>query len=483
VTYRYYDAVRAYEYAYTVNGEASDESRFLDTLSMPRYFIKGAKYSLDDLKAYVFTETEPTAVAPAFYVSFDGGEYVLSNVNEFTVSGSTSLQVKYVYEDSLIESPIVPIVDVGFNSFELQVSNYFQGDFTAEEHFDRVSYTSNQQQGDQGLRFINTLSFSSFALDFNVPMESPYSNLRITLTDFYNRENSTQFELTTIDGSLAVYVDGVLYKGSGVFADGAVKSLYYNNSIKKFILPNGASVAYTNEFTSDLCLLDVELLNVMGKATIEISQVCNQPFNSAVAYGDYIEPIVSTANPAGQRGLNEKIVLSPAVCIDVLSPTLYGKLRLEVTDKDGNYVTSDDGVLLDGTVLGYREYVFTAKSYGDYRVTYYAEDQNSNPVTMSAVVIVADEVAPTVTVSDKTVTVPHEVVYKINNYTVSDNITSTENLTLTIFVMDDKSSVVSVGEEFETKYEGTYTVYIYCEDEAGNSAYATFTVIVSGSNR
>ena len=50
LSYRYFDAVREYEYSYQVSGVASDASRFLGTLSMPRYFIKGAKYSLEDLR-------------------------------------------------------------------------------------------------------------------------------------------------------------------------------------------------------------------------------------------------------------------------------------------------------------------------------------------------------------------------------------------------------------------------------------------------
>lgn len=42
----------------------------------------------------------------------------------------------------------------------------------------------------------------------------------------------------------------------------------------------------------------------------------------------------------------------------------------------------------------------------------------------------------------------------------------------------DNNSVVSVGNKFTAKYVGRYKVYVYCTDEAGNSDYASFTVIV-----
>ncbi|MBO5363016.1 MAG: hypothetical protein J6A46_01660, partial [Clostridia bacterium] len=151
---------------------------------------------------------------------------------------------------------------------------------------------------------------------------------------------------------------------------------------------------------------------------------------------------------------------------------------------NGDYVTSTDGVLLDGSVLGTREYAFTVTMYGDYSVSYVAEDQNFNQCTAGSVIIVEDETAPVITLNcDAVVTVPQLVVYKIDAYSITDDLCAKEDLIVTVFVMDQFNSVVSVGEEFETKYAGTYTVYVYCEDTAGNGSFASYTVVVEAANQ
>ena len=478
VEYRYYDAISEYTHSYTVPCKTSDAELFLDQLSVPRYFIKDAKYSLDDLKAYVFTADQPTAVNAEFFVRYDGEtEYVKTNVNEFTVTGSESAQVKYVYGDAMLESPVIPIVDVGFGG-SIVLGGYFQGDFEIEETYDSVRYTSNQTKGDNRLQFINTVSFSNLELNFTVPLGAYYRGLKITLTDYYDRSNTTVIEFYNVDGRLTAVVDGTLYKGTGNFADGNVKRFFYNNSTNKFIMPNGTSVAYLNKFTTDNCLLDIELIGITGEAYLDVHTINGQPFQKT--FFDVIQPMIFIKSPAGQRSLGDEIVLEPASYTDVISPSLYGMLKLAVTDPSGNYVTSKEGILMDGTVLGTQRYTFDATKYGNYRITYSTQDQSGNSYAATPVVIIADETAPTVTINgSNTVTVKRLSVYTINNFTVADNYSATEKLTVTPIVIDEKHhSVISVGTRFEAKYAGTYTVYVYCEDEAGNSSYATFTLIV-----
>lgn len=480
VVYHYSDAVNEYEYSYKASSKASNAVRFLDKIAMPQYFIKGAKYSLDDIKAYLFNAAEPTAVNAEFYVKLDGGEYVKSNVNEFTIDGTESIQVKYVYGAAALESEPAKIVDVGFGG-SLMLAEYFQGDFTKEASYDYVRYDSNKTEGDNAIDFINVLSFANFRLDFTVPLGAYYQAFRITLIDYYDHENETVIELSSMDGNICATVDGALYKGTGVFADGAIKSVYYNNGTKKLILPDGTAVSYVNKFASDLCLMKIELVGIVGEAYTEIRMIGNQPFNNN--FMDIITPNVSVKDPAGQRSLNDVVVLEPALYTDVLSPALYGVLTVDVKDPDGNKVTSNEGVLLDGTVLANERYSFIVSKYGNYRVTYKTVDQSGNTHSITKVLIVADEEAPTVQVSESTVTIPQLTVYNIENYTVSDNYSAEDKLTVTIIVCDESNcSVVSVGSRFEAKHAGTYTVYVYCEDEAGNSNYAAYTLIVEAVN-
>ncbi len=476
--YHYYDTVSSYTYTYAVEGKPSDSVRFLSTLNMPRYFIKNANYSLEDIKAYTFTASEPTAVDATFFVKFDGGEYVEADVNNFTVEANTSVQVKYVCRDQVLESEEIPVVDTGFNA-SVAMSQYFQGDFTAVEDFSYVRYTANVTKGDCNMQFVNSLTVPEFRLDFTIPLGASYKALRLTLTDYYNRANKTVIELTSLNGSLVAIVDGVTYKGTGAFANNEIKSVFYNDSTKKLMLPNGAAVSYTNPFTTALCLLDVELVGISGEAYVDIRMVGNQPFGST--YFDVIEPIISAKNCSGQRKLNDKVVLQPAVYVDVLSPSLAGNLKIKVVDSDGEVVTADDGTLLDGKADAAKEYTFTVTKYGNYRLTYTVSDQSMNSAFLPLLIVVADDVKPEVTITKKQITVPYLTALVFDNFTVSDNVTPTEDLKVTVVVYDKNFSVVSVGTTFEAKYAGDYVVYVYCADAAGNSNYATFTLTVPES--
>lgn len=476
--YRYYDTVCSYTYTYTVEGDPSDAVRFLSTPSMPRYFIKNAEYSLEDVKAYTFTASEPTAVDVSFFVKFDGGEYVEADVNNFMVEADTSVQVKYVCRGQEVESDVIPVVDTGFNSSVI-MSQYFQGNVTAVEDFSYVRYTANVTKGDCNMQFINSLTVPEFRLDFTIPLGASYKALRFTLTDYYNRDNKTVIELTSENGGLVAIVDGVTYKGTGAFANNEIKSVFYNDSTKKLMFPNGAAAPYTNPFTSALCLLDVELVGISGEAYVDIRMVGNQPFGST--YFDVIEPIISAKNCSGQRKLNDKVVLQPAVYVDVLSPSLANSLKVKVVDPDGQAVTADDGTVLDGKADAMKEYTFTATKYGNYRVTYTVSDQSMNPAFLPLLIVVADDVKPEVTITEKQITVPYLTAIIFDNFTVADNVTPTEELKVTIVVYDKNFSVVSVGKNFEAKYVGDYVVYVYCADAVGNSSYATFMLTVPES--
>lgn len=477
IEYVYYDSFDSYTYSYEIESRASDAVRFLDEIITPRYFIKNAEYSLIDLKAYVFNDTDGKAQNSEFYVKFDDGEFVKSNVNCFKVTGNESVTVKYVYGDCSVESSPVTIVDARFDS-TFALSEYFQGDFTAEEDSSRIRYTSNVSEGNNVMRFVNALSFANFRFDFSVPIGAYYKSLGIRLTDCYDENNVTEIEFYGVTGALGATVNGTAYKSDGSFADNGIKSLYYDNATKKLILPGGTAIPFENPFTNDVFFLDVELRDIGGDAYVDIRMVNNQPFTTT--YFDIIAPEISIKDKSGKHDIGEKITLEPAVYTDVISPVLRGRLTVEVLDPFDNFVVSDEGITLDGTTLASETYTITLSSYGNYRINYKTIDQGGNVTNMPCVINVEDDVKPTVTINGKdTVTVKYLSVYKIDNYTVSDNLSAAENLEVTVIVVDKKqNSVVSIGNEFEAKYTGTYVAYVYCTDEAGNAEYASFTIIV-----
>ena len=328
------------------------------------------------------------------------------------------------------------------------------------------------------MKFINALAFDNFSFGCSVPLEAAYNSLAIKLTDFYDENNIVELEFYSMVGAIGVKVNGAEYKTPGTFADGSIKTIYYDNTSKKLVLPGGTSVVMTDPFKNRLCFADIELKGIRGEAYVDIRKVNNQPFTTT--YFDIIEPLISAQDVSGKRDIGEKITLSPAIYTDVISPSLYGKLFIEVTDPSDNYVVADNGVKLDGTVLASEEYSFTLSNYGDYRVNYKTVDQAGNEGSLPYVIRVENDVKPTVEiVGDKIVRIKRLAVYNIDNYNVSDDIDKPEDLEVTIIVMDNKqNSVVSVGGEFKAKYAGEYVVYVYCTDKDGNANYACFTLIV-----
>ena len=477
ILYEYYDAFDFYTYSYEIESQTSDAVVFSDELHLPRYFIKDAEYSLDSIKAYVFTDKNVKAEDTEFFVKFDGGEYVKADKNLFKITGNDTVAFKFAYGKQLIESKPIEIIDVNFRS-QISLSKYFQGNFTAEESSARIRYTSEKTEGDNALKFINALAFDNFSLSFSVPLEAAYNSLAIKLTDFYDENNVVEFEFYPMVGAIGVKINGTEYKTSGTFADGSIKTIYYDNTSKKLVLPGGTSVVMSDPFKNRLCFADIELKGIRGEAYVDIRKVNNQPFTTT--YFDIIEPLISAEDVSGKRDIGEKITLSPAIYTDVISPSLYGKLFIEVTDPSDNYVVSDNGVKLDGTVLASEEYSFTLSNYGDYRVNYKTVDQSGNEGSLPYVIRVENDVKPTVEiVGDKTVRIERLSVYNVDNYKVSDDIDKAEDLEVTIIVMDNKqNSVVSVGSEFKAKYAGEYVVYVYCTDKDGNANYACFTLIV-----
>lgn len=476
ISYSYYDDISAYEYSYSVECVASDAVRIPSDIYLPRYFIKDAEYSLDDVKADIFTGKAGDYADTEFFVKYDDGEYVKADVHSFKISGNETVRVKYVCGNETVESLPIEIIDVGFNS-TFDMSAYFQGDFVADSNSNRIRYTSNASSGNNELRFINALSLGNFRLEFTVPTGAYYKSLTVKLIDCYDADNAITVKFYSTLGAIGATVNGVDYKSTGNFADGSIKSLYYDNASKKLVLPGGTAVPIKSQFKTDLVFLDVVLEDISGEAYVEFTTVNNQPFSTT--YFDIIEPIISFTDRSGRYDLGDKIVLDPALYTDVISPSLYGKLTIEVLDPSENYVVSDEGVTLDGSTLANEKYTVTLSSYGNYRINYKTVDQSGNETSLPCVINVEDDVKPVVTIKEEVVKVKALTVTKIDNFTVSDNLTATENLKVTIIVMDVKqNSVVFVGEEFAARYVGTYKVYVYCADEVGNESFASFTLIV-----
>ena len=150
--------------------------------------------------------------------------------------------------------------------------------------------------------------------------------------------------------------------------------------------------------------------------------------------------------------------------------------------KAGGYITALDGTVLDGTQDSQKSYQIKLSEYGDYRVTYSAEDALGNPNSYSYAINVTDTERPILTVDTNPVAVKVNTVVEIKPVTVSDNLDTNLEVVVNIKKPDGLLERLNVDESgkrvFTPTQKGTYVVYYIVSDAEGNTTMAQYSIIV-----
>lgn len=487
IVYRYYDEISEYEYSYVVNSEASDAVIANSELYLPEYFIKGASYSFDEVAAYVYGQGVREEKAAKLYVSEDGGEYKEISFDEYLVGANQTVQFKLVYgEKTLVESELICVVETKRGE-ELLVENYFQGEFEVEEKEDAISYRSKTQTGDNVLRFISPISLSNFIFDFKVlAAYGNFSSLKVELVDYYDRNASFAFTYLNKTSTYDLTASGgYAYSVHQSFVD-AVHSISYQKQTDNFVVSNtgkSRTIANAVSFKTDKVLLKITVEGINGDSAIDVRQVGNQAFTVSVT-ADNSLPMVSYRSSAGRYLKNSTVTIYPIEATDVLSTVLNKNITLTVQSRNGDYLTSLDGVRLDGTCLATREYQVKLTEYERYTVRYTVVDGNGKFSPDTYFMTVTDSESPTITLdkgygADTVVNAKIGDKIKIVSYTVSDDYSATDKLKTFVSVIDPNYAIeVLEGNSFVAKMKGTYKICYYCYDETGNLSMQYYTVKV-----
>lgn len=457
----------------------------LNEAPLPKYYIKGARYTLDDWTGYEFNEKYPVKKTATAYMKADGGEYVEIDHKDVTIQANSSVQFKFVLGGKAVETVVFPVVDVGFGS-TLSTNEYFQGEGFAE-NVEKSLFTVKDGLGNYTLDFINVLSLSSFNLEFIVPYDEKQPELiydemqaiDVTLTDYYDRNKAVTVRYENNSGTLIVSCNGGARKNTGKPFVGMKNTLFYNKG--KLSDSSGTSWDWTGDFESNRLLLSVSFIGVDGDAGIKVQRIGSQGFD---ATSDRIEADIYY--PDSQFGIHELgsvLTLQPAEVTDVLSPYLQKNQKFTVTAPNGSYVTSVDGVLLDGTCDVTRAYQIKIESVGSYLVQYTYEDQSGNVKSSYYGIDVPERNAPVITldgVEDGAVlTAEINTWVDIAQYSVSDDTTAVEELHAYVAVFDPDYMYVTVENgRFGAIKAGDYIVQYYCYDAEGNCASMSYTVRV-----
>ncbi len=468
VTYDYQDYFYTGSYSYSFTTAASSKPSFANSFRLPKYFIKDATYTIEDVNAYFYAESGVREVETVKEVSFDGGAFENFDSKSFQVTGNQTVQFRYSCKDAsevVCLSERISVVDVNYKT-EIQKNAYFVGEgISSTIDTEKSTYTATEN-GDKNLDFINPVLLSSF--EFQFKSDASIGGVTLVLTDYYNRSNRLTIALSgeknvSINGGSADVLANV-WKGntlSVLYNDGTV--IVGSNNVQLRTLP-----------TFEYCLFSIELNGVQTGATFDVYKLQNQFFNDIMSM-DRVAPTLSADLPEKVCSINEEITLGKAFCADVLSPSALQSCILTVESPDGEY-------LLDCVSASDNEYKLKLTEYGEYYVCYEYMDGAGNVGVLEHYVHVFDFVAPTIELVNYTAPVDVVLGQELTpiEYRVSDDITAADGLIVYCLVYDEKGAWISSrnneGTSFILREAGVYTVYLYCIDEAGNTSFVSYQV-------
>lgn len=487
IIYDYSDGISSYTYSYKMNVTTSDNV-YLEDVSLPKYIIKDASYTLDHAYAVKTNSKELEYVEPDVYVSEDGNGFNKKiDVKNFATSASSSVQFEYRSgTKTIFTSEEIPVKDVSFKS-RLNKQLYFDNDNVNVETSSSFMTLSPEVIGRGKTTFINPLNFSNFSLTLDLNGSNLSScKLNIVLSDYEDETNK--------------YIIG-LSKSS----DGKTVAISFNNEITYNVNPTSYTISYdsmretlsdsfdnsvslSNPFPSDRFYLSMEFVEVNGPSSLALRNLNGQTMNSSL--GDNVSPVIDAPHIEGTHSLGSTVDLSFIYPADTLSPYFEGNYYFMVTYyendefEDGEAVTSESNVVLDGTQDVNSDYSFVLSKPGVYEIYYSYKDQAGNSSGNSGLRIIYsnDDVAPNITLDDdfSTSTIVMASLneeHGIKGYKVSDNYDKSINVSIYVLDPDFVYSKLN-GNKVALKKKGDYRIYYYATDSTGNMATTYYTVRV-----
>lgn len=488
MVYEYGDDFYSYRTEYEFTCEASDVISFGNQeIVLPRYFIKSAAYSLNELFAYSYADGKKEEKAD-FSISFDGSAFAPADVDSFEITGNEYAIVRFSKGSAEIKSGSVPIVDVGYGD-EIQMAKYFVGNYISDTD-DAMIYHSSVTSGNNALSYVGQLNYNTFdiVLQF-IEKRINFSAVNLILTDYYDRENKTVIRLYNDYGTMWASIDGgKSYLIRENFMDTDNLEIDFASFSRGFTV-GGVQIPCETDFATSYILFDLELEGIEGQASIKIRKLNNQVFNTNTR--DLVKPEIYADDTRRRAKIGSEFTIARAYVSDVLSPFCMSDLVLTVTDPDGDIVTSTDGVVLNENCSPDRTYEVVFEKYGYYDILYIAKDGSGNEATFLNRIFIEDAESPSISferIEKETTVIEQAGEITLEKFTVSDNISSEDEIYVSVSIYDEwyvsvySASVAFAdgkwGESVCNLTAGNYTVYVYAADEAGNAAVATYKLRV-----
>ncbi len=441
--------------------------------TVPDYFIKGKYYDLPVADALDYSSEKIKKATVNIAVSENGGEYYTVD-GRYTANESGIAKVKYsIVGSSVTYEKEVKVVEVKEGS-AIKMERYFQGEnATAVAGDDNVTITAN---GDGEVTFINTLQAYNFSMAFKTPRFSAQS------LDVYLKSGEDTIKVTYLKkaGGADLYINDEKspLPIKNIFS--GVVDFGYNARTQTLSPCNdvGITIKKTlegkdfNGFKDNKVNLSFRFNGVTGASTLVVSTINGQPF-SALAR-DLIAPQVLGELIKGDILPGTELIVKPAIIADVLDPNVT--VTMEIVGPDGKPVKDTDGKLLDNCSVD-ETYTIRPTKCGSYMIKYTATDTGGRKASPAYGFIVIDNVAPVISLENKVTTAKVGEFVAIAKATALDAIDGSVKVYATVKAPDSRIYLITDGAIKATE-KGVYTVSYVAYDEAGNTSFASYEIVV-----
>ncbi|HIX09029.1 MAG TPA: hypothetical protein H9683_02475 [Firmicutes bacterium] len=494
IVYAYRDYIGGGTAEYTLEVDGADRPYLAQEVSMPRWLIRGAFYSLPQMIGYTFPKGVPAETVCDVLVKQDDEAAVIVH-GGFTVTARERVAVTYRLSENgktASRTYTVPVADVGFGGNELDMRKYFLGDFVCEGSLDYLLfYTDRGDAQEAELSFINRLLAAEFSLSL-LPDSTRcgYDYLDVFLTD---SEHAAECLLLRYvrkeDGSAGLQINGrgEIYDVGKRFVqnEGDAFNVSYRQSDLSVGVTSDRRVTVTETaegkafagFPSGYVYLSIRLgslsLDGSTSAGVRVMSVNNQTMS--LVKGDYIAPQITANSVRGDYGAGETAVLPATYIADVLSPDCKATMR--VTAPDGSVVTAEDGTVLDGCAYD-REYVISLDQYGSYTVSYEASD-GKNTATYTYLITAVDREPPVIRAEDGGYTASLGETVRIADVTATDDSGGDITVLRYLSTPSGKMLLMDGANAFVAAEAGIYVVWCYAQDAAGNVSVLQYEIVVT----
>ncbi len=487
IEYEYSDYIETQVFSYEITVNSVSKPLFVDDIVLPRYFIKDCEYYIPDYYGYDFSEGTKQIKAEISLKVGQGEKAALAN-NAFKATTMDSVEVTYKLTGAAgtdEKTLLVPVVNTGYNKLgSLDLSQYLQGEaFAAAASNSDIAYTTNAVKATGGkavLSLINAGYWNVFSTEFTVDTTAKnYNSVTLRFTDVEEHDNKMEISFTRSGNNTAVKLicgDRVLESVIEKSFEGVTFRTAVDNG--SFIVADSDISLPAEELLSGFSkkfYTDIELGGVSGEATIHMKRLMNQQLSNMNA--DMVKPVLIFTEFKNAYDLGDSVAIKGFDTYDFVDPS--PSLSYYVTNAQGQYVTSSEGVSMNGTQDVRGTYTIKCDTYVNCILSGEVVDYSRRKEAFSFVFSVTDKVAPTLTLSNAKTSGKVGSKITLASYTAEDDKTANVSVYIQICDPTGKCTMYEDIKEFTPTMSGRYRIMYCAMDEASNITFAEYYITVA----